>query len=270
MILIRDSRLDGHNQPLINIAGFTIHPSIRSKLPKEGLRIADLGTGSGSFLRTVSPELPPDSQLDGFDLSPAAFLDPSELPANVHLNVLNIKQSPTTDLHGKYDVVFLRFLNIGMVPSDWAKVAHTAHTMLKPGGMIQWYEGKIRDCRFPLQSSPTSSTAALREGFGTWFDSMPELDFAFDNLTAILEATGFRSIEVARNSTDRDPQWRIEYAKYWTGAMKAGLLMRINAGLKPAPLDEASLDDLLAQCKKDNDSGGYARFNTQIWVAAKM
>jgi hypothetical protein len=268
-VLTSKCRLDGHNTPLINIAGFTIHPSIRKELPETGLKVADIATGSGAFVRTLSRELPKDSILHGYDISSAAFPQPSKLPENVELRLLDAKQPPPTELHGQYDVIFLRFLNIGMVPDDWAKVAYTAFTMLKPGGSLQWYEGEFRNCRWPLQSNPSSSTAALREAFGMWFDTMPELDFLTDNLSRILTETGFRSIETARNSTDKDPAWRIEYAQYWTGAMKGGLLMRIRAGLKPAPPDEASLDDLVARCGKDNETGGYVRFNTHIWVAVK-
>jgi hypothetical protein len=262
-------RLDGHNQPLINIAGFTVHPTIRSNLPKQNLQVADLGTGSGSFLRSIAQELPADSTLHGYDLSSAAFLDPSQLPSNIKLQVLDVKQPPPPHLQGKYDVIFLRFLNIGMQPDDWAKVARTVYAMLNPGGRIQWYEGKIRDCRFPLQSTPSSSIAALREGFGTWFDSIPEMDYCFDHLSHILGDAGFEEVEIASNSTDRKLEYRIEYNKYWIGAMKAGLLMRINAGLKPAPADEASLDELVERCNRDNVTGGYVRFNTQVWVARK-
>ena len=267
--LTNHTRLDGHNQPLINIAGFTIHPTIRSNLPKQNLQVADLGTGSGSFLRTIAQELSPDSTLHGFDLSSAAFLNHSQLPSNIKLKVLDVKQPPPPQLQARYDVIFLRFLNIGMQPEDWAKVAKTAFLMLKPGGRIQWYEGKIRDCRFPLQSTSSSSITALREGFGMWFDSMPEMDYCFDHLSHLLEETGFEDVEIASNSTDRKLEYRIEYNKYWIGAMKAGLLMRIKAGLRPAPPGEVSLDELVERCHRDNETGGYVRFNTQVWVARK-
>ena len=267
--LTKESRLDGHNAPLINIAGFTIHPSIKKRLPDTKLKVADIATGGGAFLRTLSQELPTDSVLHVYDISDAAFPQPSKLPGNVELRLLDAKQTPPPELHGQYDVIFLRFLVIGMKPEDWAKVARTVFMMLKPGGNVQWYEGEIRQCRFPLQSNPSSSTAALREAFGMWFDPMPELDFHVDNLSGILTETGFRSIETVRNSTDKDPAWRTEYAQYWTGAMKGGMLMRIWAGLKPAPSDEASLDDLVARCNKDNETGGYTRFNTHIWVAVR-
>ena len=263
------TRLDGHNTPLINIAGFTIHPSIKKRLPKTGIKVADIATGSGAFLRTLSAELPKDSILHGYDISSAAFPQPSELPDNVELRLLDAKHAPPPELHGQYDAVFLRLLTIGMQPEDWAKVAQTAFAMLKPGGSIQWYEGEIRNCRWPMQSSPSSSTAALREAFGMWFDTMPELDFHVDNLPRIFTDTGFRDIETARNSTDKDPAWRLTYVQYWIGAMKGGLLMRIRAGLQPAPADEAALEDLVVRCHKDNETGGYVRFNTHVWVAVK-
>ena len=100
-----------------------------------------------------------------------------------------------------------------------------------------------------------------------WFDSMPDLDYCFDHLSDRLQDAGFEGVEIASNSTDRKLEYRIEYNKYWIGAMKAGLLMRIKAGLKPAPADEASLDELVERCHRD--TGGYVRFNTQTWVARK-
>ena len=46
--------------------------------------------------------------------------------------------------------------------------------------------------------------------------------------------------------------------------------MRLNAGMMPAPVDETSLEDLLARCRRDVDSGGYIRFDIYVWVAFKL
>jgi hypothetical protein len=44
------TRLNEQNQGLIDVAGLTIHPSIRSRLPNNGVLIAELGAGTGAFL----------------------------------------------------------------------------------------------------------------------------------------------------------------------------------------------------------------------------
>lgn len=220
-------------------------------------------------MRTIAAELPNDTVLQGFDLSSAAFLPPDQLPDNVKLEVLDIKQPPPLHLHGQYDIVFLRFLNIGMLPSDWPQVAKTVHTLLKPTGRIQWYEGKIRDCRFPLQSTPSSSIGNLRKAFGMWFDGMPHLDYPFDHLSHILGDAGFEGVEIASTSTDRELEGRVGYNRFWIGAMQAGLLMRMRAGLEPKPESEEALEGMVEGCHRDNETGGYVRFNTQVWVGRK-
>jgi hypothetical protein len=64
---------------------------------------------------------------------------------------MDARQTPGLELQGRYDVVFVRFLNIAMTPDDWAKVAHTAFLMLRPGGSIQWYEADTMSAAiFPI------------------------------------------------------------------------------------------------------------------------
>lgn len=182
---------------------------------------------------------------------------------------MDAKKPPSLEHQGRYDAVFIRYLNVAMWGDDWMKVAKTAFLMLKPGGSLQWYEGKFRQMSTPLQSSVTSTTSSFKEAFAMWLDPCPHMDLIFGNMEGILEGAGFQSVESTVRSTDRDPKWRFEHVHLMLGACENMMRTRMQAGGKPAPKDEESLNDLIARCQKDVDSGAYARYDVHVWTAVK-
>lgn len=157
-------RLNIQHRLLVRAAGCHLHPSINRKLPSEP-KIAEVATGTGIFLTELSQQLPPQSILDGYDISPEAFTPPGELPSNVRLSILDAKQPPPTELQGTYDVVLIRFINIALrTPDDWLAVAKHASSLLRPGGALQWIEANFQGLNVVLLTEPETKTTAIEKG----------------------------------------------------------------------------------------------------------
>ncbi|KAI0012740.1 S-adenosyl-L-methionine-dependent methyltransferase [Xylariaceae sp. FL0662B] len=186
--------------------GYLLHPSAAAALPVYP-RIADIATGTGRFLLRVR-ELYPNAVLDGSDISPSLFPPPSELPANVTLTVLDIKQPVPQELHGKYDLVHVRMLVAGMLPNDWAPAVQNLSRMLKPGGFLQWEEGDFVTLKH-LRGRVDSQVDALRfmgrsfaKAFGERFSH------GWNTIPEHMRAAGLNTAPVDIVSSDRVPETR--------------------------------------------------------------
>ncbi|KAF7920220.1 uncharacterized protein EAE97_011561 [Botrytis byssoidea] len=83
--------------------GYLIHPSIAAK-PPPSPAIADIGTGTGLFLSQLAQDYP-HAVLHGFDIPPSLFPPQEFLSPQVSLSVMNIKETPPSALHNKYDLI---------------------------------------------------------------------------------------------------------------------------------------------------------------------
>ncbi|MCJ1377998.1 hypothetical protein MMC17_001094 [Xylographa soralifera] len=116
--------------------GYLLHPEIPIT---DGLRIADIGTGTGMWPIEVSKTLPPSTQLDGFDISGDRFPPAEWLPTNVRLSTADAFAPVPVHLVGKYDVVHLRMMVIVVKgQDDLETLMKNLVLLLKPGGYLQW------------------------------------------------------------------------------------------------------------------------------------
>ncbi|MCJ1399509.1 hypothetical protein MMC11_002711 [Xylographa trunciseda] len=116
--------------------GYLLHPEIPVT---DGLRIADIGTGTGMWPIEVSKTLPPSAQLDGFDISGDQFPPAEWLPSNVTLSTADAFAPIPEDMVGKYDVVHLRMMVIVVKgPKELETLMNNLVLLLKPGGYLQW------------------------------------------------------------------------------------------------------------------------------------
>ena len=81
--------------------GYVLHPSI-SCAQEPGLRIADIGTGTGIWLLDLSDSLPSSVQLDGFDVDISQSPPEPWLPNNLSIRKLDIFENIPDDLVGQY------------------------------------------------------------------------------------------------------------------------------------------------------------------------
>ncbi|KAK2931152.1 hypothetical protein FoTM2_008662 [Fusarium oxysporum f. sp. vasinfectum] len=125
---VEEHRLDYQHITWLHLTKTLIPDNIKSYLNSLGRppAVADVGTGTGVWLRDFAPEVHQDARLDGFDIDDSKFFPPGELPSN--------------NLVGKYDLVHVRLLMVALKAGDWVPVAKNLQSLLRPGGYILWDE----------------------------------------------------------------------------------------------------------------------------------
>ncbi|KAJ5623353.1 hypothetical protein N7490_011958 [Penicillium lividum] len=173
-------RLDTQHLLWKMINGYTMNP----KIPVDpGIKIAEMGTGTGMWLLDLATQLPQTVQMDGYDLSDSQFPHKSFLPTNVSLNILDAFGDVPADLVGKYDVVHLRFWSCIVKGNDPSR-------LVQPGGYMQWEEGHL---------GQNIIRGDVAEKFGSMVGSiLSRLDIEFDwitNIQANVSQDGFTILE---------------------------------------------------------------------------
>lgn len=103
-------------------------------------RVADIGTGTASWLIDLSSQLPPSSTLTGFDINSGTFPPAEKLPSNIALQVHDALKPFSEEHLGAYDIVHARLLTYGVKKGEWEVVAKNMASLLKPGGWVFWEE----------------------------------------------------------------------------------------------------------------------------------
>ncbi|PWY84763.1 hypothetical protein BO70DRAFT_334628 [Aspergillus heteromorphus CBS 117.55] len=120
--------------------GYTLHPQIPVRAD---MKVAELGTGTAIWLFDLSKDLPPATQLHGFDISGDQFPAPELWPSNVSLGLLNSLVDPPPSLTGQYDVVHVRMWASNIKDGNLAPLVSHIAKLLKPGGYVQWEEADL-------------------------------------------------------------------------------------------------------------------------------
>lgn len=110
-------------------------------------KIADVGSGTGAFLRFVR-EIRPEAELHGFDLNPALFPNLEDrLSWRTEHHIMDARLPVPEIFQNTFDMVHVRMLSLKMSPVDWGIVIFNLSSMLKPGGLLQWVEGDENSIR---------------------------------------------------------------------------------------------------------------------------
>ncbi|CAF9913560.1 hypothetical protein IMSHALPRED_001381 [Imshaugia aleurites] len=102
------ARLDLQHHLWRSQVNYLLHPSIPLSLSSPALRVADVGTGTGTWLLDLARQLPPTAQLQGFDIDISQCPPKSWLPPNVTMRALDALEDLAADLVGKFDIVHVR------------------------------------------------------------------------------------------------------------------------------------------------------------------
>ncbi|KAF3071092.1 methyltransferase [Daldinia childiae] len=246
--------------------GYLLHPSVVTTLPANPC-IADIATGTGRFLFRAR-ELYPNATLEGFDISPALFPLKNELPPNLALAVLNIKQPAPEELHGKFDVVHVRMLVAGMSQNDWAPAVENITRMLKPGGFLQWEEcdfiglkhlrGGVDSQVETLRFMGRAFVNALRHSFSYGWNTLPG-HMQAAGLSPVIKdiISSDRVSETRTKSTINGMQAPFKWARLMTkrGAPSAMTFQEIDL------LEKKALDEVM--------SGSYIRYDIYVICGRK-
>ncbi|PHH92771.1 hypothetical protein CDD83_5177 [Cordyceps sp. RAO-2017] len=117
---IDNNRINLQHYLWVELFGYLVHPSIATDDP--GLRVADVGTGSGVWLTQLGAALPSSVRLDGFDVSFDAAPPPACLPPNVRLRRWDVREPIADGLAHAYDVVHVRNLALVLRDAEVAEV----------------------------------------------------------------------------------------------------------------------------------------------------
>ncbi|KGO45652.1 hypothetical protein PEX1_011060 [Penicillium expansum] len=123
--------------------GYLLHPAIKQH---DRMRIADVGTGTGIWLRDLAAILPITCQLDGFDLSDVMFPRKNALPENITFHHQNLLAPFPDEYLGEYDVVNVRVMLVALSDVEWEPAVRNLMTLLKPGGHLQWIDCPAHEC----------------------------------------------------------------------------------------------------------------------------
>ena len=109
-----------------------IHPSI----PLQDVQaIADVGTGTGMWLRDTASQLlsseraTADIEFSGFDISAQQF--PRDVSPGMNFHVHNIVESFPPQFHEKFDVVHVRLLSYAIKAKDLENVVRNVVQILR-------------------------------------------------------------------------------------------------------------------------------------------
>ena len=193
-----------------------IHPSI----PRQNLRaIADVGTGTGVWLRETAQELVDgahcthdssasgvvvdDYEFVGFDVSPSQFPLPEDkaVQGNAHVDfvVHDITEPFPPQYHGKFDLVHVRFLTYAIKAAGLARVVENVVQILrKCVAVMMWlYCSPKRQCSLITVSINTGPGGYLQ-----WQECDPTDNWATPSTPLIRDTIAYVVSErVARGLT---------------------------------------------------------------------
>ncbi|OAX79836.1 hypothetical protein ACJ72_05842 [Emergomyces africanus] len=128
-------RLDIQHHAFQKNMGFLLHPAIPQQ---DHMRVADIGTGTGVWLRDLAETLPKTCIFDGFDISLDQVPDIELLPTDINYYLQDALSPFPAEFLGQYDVVHVRLLVLGLKVDEWERAIRNLMTLLRKGGYLQW------------------------------------------------------------------------------------------------------------------------------------
>lgn len=137
-----EHRLDKQHRSLLAVTKTLLPSHVHSYLLSRQYApaVADIGTGTGIWLRDLAAELPAQARLDGYDVDISKFPSDSALPQNVTLSYGDAVRPFPDQLHGQYDCVHLRLLHYALKSDQWLEVVANLKMLLRPAGWLVWDE----------------------------------------------------------------------------------------------------------------------------------
>ncbi|KAI2790288.1 hypothetical protein POX_d05797 [Penicillium oxalicum] len=251
-LLVRDAaekeRLEMQFRLWQSHLGYLLHPTIEQH---EHMRIADVGTGTGAWLRELAAVVPETCQLDGFDISDDLFYKSLTQRTNLSFHLQNVLQPFPEEFVGKYDVVNVRLLAVALSSNEWPTAVRNVVALLRPGGHLQWSDCAPQGCvvKAPPGVTPTRAIRMM-EVFYKTLDSLgktPEIH----NLLGIFQKSELVSCKMETIELDK-PEMRDELNLTITNVMAHGLtasfrlhkLEDIQSEQQIADLRDGVLEDL--------------------------
>ncbi|KAJ5144976.1 hypothetical protein N7448_002368 [Penicillium atrosanguineum] len=239
--------------------GYLFHPVIEQH---DNMRIADVGTGTGIWLRDLADALPNTCQLDGFDLSNIMFPSKDALPANIAFHHQNLLLPFPDEYIGKYDVVNVRVMVVALSSNEWEPA---------PGGYLQWIDCAAHDC--VIKGVPEGKQASnAQRGLDLFRKTLNTLGKTSNIaiLHSIFQKSGLVSCEEEICSLD-NPETRENVNL----AVVVGIQHILTAAFKLHKLDEIQSIDQIMELKEAvlgdlHDMSCYFCYDVYVVVGRKL
>ncbi|KAL9065092.1 MAG: hypothetical protein Q9157_007596 [Trypethelium eluteriae] len=226
-----------------------------------------MGTGTGIFLSELSNSYP-KATLHGFDISGDLFPPVENLPSNVTLSLMDIKETPPLEACNRYDIIHVRLISAAMNPEDWEPVVYNLQKLLKPGGALQWEECNFAQGRHYRGKAGCTISAAKSVGDAMRYGLKEKFAYGWSTLPEIMRSAGLIDVEEDIVSSDRVVETRESLS---TNGMVAVFQWAKNVSAR-GMLGSIPAHDLTGfeeQAFKDIKSGCYVRFDIHIILGFK-
>ncbi|KAH8695207.1 S-adenosyl-L-methionine-dependent methyltransferase [Talaromyces proteolyticus] len=241
--------------------GFDLHPRAEADNSSEGLRIADVGTGTGVFILSLARRLSPSCSFVGFDISDEQFPVPDGVPDNVAFRIADAMSDPPDEFIGQFDIVHLRLFFCVVEDNNPLPPLNFCLKLLKPGGFLQWdeYDQAYTKAYKLSPQAPIAAMTAMREGFSNgrqlgWITTLK--DFC--------ETHGVQDVECIR--TGPPPDFLTAYTQMVLVLYLEHASLHDNSGNKEKG---DSLRLLVAKCAEELKQGGVCRHWLQVVTGRK-
>jgi SAM-dependent methyltransferase len=267
---LTSSEAYARNSHLSRSIGYSLHPSIASRLPSNA-RIADVATGTGIWLKDLASVSPSTYSFHGYDISSEQYLPVESLPKNVSLGFLDFKKPIPAELQGTFDLVNVRLIVISMGPVEvWQETLKNLMTLLKPGGCVTWTEGNFLNAR-GFRGAAESSTPghALTTGQLQLNNTLKNrFGYSFPDFGELFRGVGLKGVEEDVISTDRLAEQRREFTEIGIGAVFGGLKNLSKAGEEDYWSGE-EVDKRRKMAVEDMETGAYLRWDIHVALGFK-
>lgn len=199
--------------------------------------MADIGTGTASWLLDLARSCPASWSLEGFDVTDRQYPIPADLPSNVSLSLQDAFAPALPErLHEAFDIVHIRAFAIVVKNGDPSMLVDNALRMLKPGGFLQWEEMESSSFR-AYSAVPGLRTDAASETIRAFqkFPKALSIDFGWmapGALAARLRGKGMIVRDNVRYSDplQLEPFLRTPYTTNWMRALADVTFLMIGRG----------------------------------------
>ncbi|PHH61417.1 hypothetical protein CDD81_388 [Ophiocordyceps australis] len=226
--------------------GYVIHPRIPVENPH--LRIADIGTGTATWLLEVGESLPETVHLDGFDISLETTPPVGYLPSNMTLYSWNILDPVPQHAIEAYDIVHIRHFILVLDDTKAAIALDHLLQLMKPGGFLQWDEWDLYACRSVARSMSVSTDGHDELKHLTW-QIIPH-----DNHKWITNCSGFlsdASLQIMAQETLETPA----HLAWLSQPLIMETILSMKAGLKNQDGDTKEIDQIFFKVQNETKKG---------------
>ncbi|KAK4205053.1 S-adenosyl-L-methionine-dependent methyltransferase [Triangularia verruculosa] len=163
--------------------------------PNDGLRILDIGTGTGLWAIHLGEEYPGAKEIIGNDLSP---IQPRWVPPNVRFLVDDVEMDWVQVGEGvkPYDYIHCRYMAGGI--KDWPGLVKQMYDNLQPGGWVEFQESD--NTLYSQDGTLTKDNAMVRMMDGLMFacDKIGRTMDPAPSMKKWAEDAGFINVEVQK------------------------------------------------------------------------